>query len=89
MANGHGGRRVGSGRKKKEISEALIEKLYEHQDLAIKAIVDGCKQGNLKAAELLLAYIHGKPVQKNENEISGDITAIPITSWLDSKEPQI
>lgn len=68
MANGHGGKRPGSGRKSKA------------EELGLKALLDECwtpaarracvrklsklaAKGDLKAIELLMAYTFGKPRQ--------------------------
>lgn len=72
-----GGRRPGAGRKSKAEEAGLLEFLgaaFPQADRAavIKALVVQAKNGNVKAAGLLLNYAYGKPAQRVEHAAAED-----------------
>lgn len=68
MANGHGGKRNGAGRKSKAEEfglAALLDECWtvDQRKAVIKALHEQAADGVLGAAELLLAYAYGRPRQ--------------------------
>lgn len=75
MANGHGGARPGTGRKKGEVTQAkltLIEKAKGFADDALQVLVDIAQSveappaSRVSAAVAILDRGYGKPVQATE-----------------------
>ena len=71
MANGHGGKRNGAGRKSKQDEEALIDSLSPMDKLFFDAIEKGMKGGEYNFCRLFADYRHGKAKERIEH--SGDI----------------
>jgi hypothetical protein len=77
MSNGHGGRRIGAGRKTRRQEDELRKILDEAWPPAdrievIKKIVERALYGledQLKSAALLLGYAYGRPVAMDAQEI--------------------
>lgn len=68
MANGHGGKRNGAGRKSKAEEfglAALLDECWTTDDrrAVIKKLNTLAQEGVLGAAELLMAYAYGRPRQ--------------------------
>ncbi len=91
MADGrinNGGARRGSGRKTKAVEAGLAQLLdecvpiEERRDLILGLLQDA-KHSNtrvrLAARDTLLAYLFGKPIQRNENDGSIDLRIIDET----------
>lgn len=67
----NGGPRKGAGRKPKleEIKVAEKFRLIQDDEVAIKKLADKVKEGDLKAIELWLAYVIGRPTQSINHDI--------------------
>ena len=78
-----GGKRPGSGRKKRSEEQDVINLLDKHIDRDIVALklYELIKKGDTKAITLYMNYIFGKPINKIEQ--SGDLT---INGGLTLKE---
>lgn len=77
MANGHGGRRKGSGRKPKTDEIKLIEMLDKVIDpeAALKKLAELIEKKDSQAINIYMKYRHGLPkqiVDLNHNLESGD-----------------
>ena len=72
MANGHGGKREGSGRKPKAEEQNLIEKLGPYEAKALKALIDAVEDGKSWAVTLYMAYMYGKPKETVNNNVNFD-----------------
>jgi hypothetical protein len=83
MANGHGGKRENGGRLPKSIELKAAEKLRNILDdeFVIEQLAEKVKSGDMKAIELWLAYIIGKPTDKIDLTSKGEKIRIPISSW--------
>jgi hypothetical protein len=64
----NGGPRTNGGRKKTWELEAVKELFGPHVQDAVDCLVSAAKEGNVKAAEIILAYTYGKPQQAVEVE---------------------
>lgn len=82
MANGHGGKREGSGRKPKDEELKILEKLSPHDDLAITKLVAGVKKGEFQYIKLFMEYRFGKPKQSIDHTTGNESFNIPIGEWL-------
>lgn len=80
MANGHGGKREGSGRKGKIDEIALIEKLSPLEDKAYEALKYLLEKNNVHAVKLWFEYMYGKPREKVSMDITSD--SIPLAQWV-------
>jgi hypothetical protein len=74
MENKRGGKREGAGRKSKAEEMQLIELLNTHIDkdsviLKLKQFID---EDNLKALEIYLAYMYGKPKETKDVTITSE-----------------
>ncbi len=71
-----GGKRPGSGRKKRSEEQDVINLLDKHidRDVVTIKLAELIKKGDMKAITLYLSYIYGKPI--NRIEQSGDLTII-------------
>jgi hypothetical protein len=80
---GHGGYRKGAGRKPKAVELKAAEKLRAILDdeTVIEKLAERVQAGDMKAIELWLAYIIGKPTDKLDVTTGGDKIRIPISSW--------
>lgn len=65
--NGHGGKRLNSGRKSKDEERKLAERLTPYQDEAINALGDAIN-GLPWAIKLFFEYMYGKPTQRVDNK---------------------
>jgi hypothetical protein len=63
----NGGARTGAGRKPKAEELALIERLSPLDDLAIKKLEAGVKQGEFAFIKMFFEYRFGKPKEKVEH----------------------
>jgi hypothetical protein len=74
MENKRGGKREGAGRKSKAEEMQLIELLNTHIDkdsviLKLKQFID---EDNLKALEIYLSYMYGKPKETKDVTITSE-----------------
>lgn len=87
MAGKHGGKRTGAGRKSREVERTLTAQLENclangNEEEIIRMLVEDSKHPSFRirheSRKLLLAYRHGKPVDRVE--VSGEGGGpIPIT----------
>lgn len=75
MANGHGGKRTGAGRKTKAETlqlDKLLEDCATDDDIKelFRVLVRNGKRGNINATMAFLSYKYGKPKERLEH--SGD-----------------
>ncbi len=89
MANLHGGKREGAGRKGKESEEkiasfalAAMVEVFGSEEKAWQSLSEQAKD-SFPHLKLLFEYRYGKPKERIEH--SGGVN-IPVTSWNDSKE---
>lgn len=86
MANGHGGKRVGAGRKTKaetlELDRILNECATEDDIKELfRVLIKNGKRGNINAIMAFMAYKYGKP--KERHEITGaDGGAIVVKGYV-------
>jgi hypothetical protein len=68
---GHGGKRVGAGRKPRADELKVAEKFRYilSDEYVIKKLSEKVEQGDLKAIELWIAYTNGKPRQPVEMDV--------------------
>ena len=78
-----GGKRPGSGRKKRSEEQDVINLLDKHidRDIVTLKLAELIKKGDMKAITLYMNYIYGKPINKIEQ--SGDLTIIGDLSLKD------
>jgi hypothetical protein len=60
---GTGGKREGSGRKKKSDEQALIDALSPYDALAQEKLIEGVTNGSVHHLKLFYEYRYGKPKQ--------------------------
>jgi hypothetical protein len=84
MANGHGGRRPNAGRAKKETEEEIISMMdiIASPHDALSCLWVKCKEGDTQAIKAWLEYRLGKPSQKIDMVVDGQIVTPPI-KWID------
>jgi hypothetical protein len=72
----HGGKREGAGRKPKadELKVAESFRAVMDDETVVKMLSQKVKEGDMKAIELWLAYIYGRPQQKIGHEGIDTIT---------------
>lgn len=85
---GHGGRRPGSGRKPKALELKAAEKLRAvlADEVAIEKLAEKVVAGELKAIELWLSYVIGKPTDKLDVTSQGEGIRIPISTWAKEED---
>ena len=78
-----GGKRPGSGRKKRSEEQDVINLLDKHidRDIVTLKLAELIKKGDMKAITLYMNYIYGKPINKIEQ--SGDLTIMGDLSLKD------
>ena len=99
MANGHGGARPGAGRKPKAQDlelHALLNDAWplEKRRAVIESLVEtaeGISKSSVSAAQLLLAYAYGRPIERQEHTgeiaiVKGYTTDASPDDWEDSAE---
>jgi hypothetical protein len=75
----HGGKRAGSGRKRKAEEIELIEKLSPLDGIALQALESGVKRGDFQFTKMFFEYRFGKPQDKVDITSGGEtITAIKL-----------
>ena len=88
MANNHGGKRPGAGRKPKDAEQALIERLAPYEDQAIEKLTDAMTAGEAWALKMFFEYRWGKPTQRTDITSEG-VTVTPVSffgnlpEWMD------
>lgn len=82
----NGGVRAGAGRKAKAIELKVAEKFSQVLDdiSVVSKLSELVKKGNIKAIELWLAYIYGKPQQKIDHTTDGESINIKPIDWTKS-----
>lgn len=79
----HGGARKGAGRKPKTEEQEKIELISSV--IPKKEVIELCaiqaQKGNMKAIELLMYYLLGKPKDSVDVTSDGDTIKIPISTW--------
>ena len=94
MANGHGGKREGAGRKGRAHELGLIKLLDEcvNEDDRRKlfgVLKEKSLKGDMRAIELLLSYLYGKPKQSVDMTSGGETIITGITYIVpDGTDPQ-
>ncbi len=70
--NGWGGKRPGSGRPKKEYIESVKEIMSEHidQDMVMDKLRELIENGDYRAIEMFMKYVHGTPKQQIDATIN-------------------
>lgn len=84
MENNWGGRRPGSGRKKKKTEQSLVERLTPIDDVACRVLTKNVKAGEPWAVKLFFQYRYGMPVQMQpEQEVSDIIINVNVDKDAD------
>jgi len=86
MSNGHGGARIGGGRKPKADEIKIIEQMdaIAVPEEAWKALWYKCQDGDIQAIKCWLNYRFGMPKQVVDVTTQGEKVTPPI-EWLKSK----
>ena len=68
MANGHGGKRRGAGRKSKDTEKKIVDQLRSNigDETAINALKKMIAKGSFQAVQLYFNYVAGKPKESVE-----------------------
>ena len=69
---GHGGVRVGQGRKPKADEVKLIERLSPMDDIALKELKRGVLAGDFQFLKLFMDYRYGKPKERVDITTDGE-----------------
>ena len=80
MANGHGGKREGAGRK--PVRLLLEDDLKQHDKKAIDKLIEGVNRGEFQYIKLFMEYRWGKPKQIIDHKANSESFNIPIGEWL-------
>ena len=80
MANGHGGKREGAGRK--PVRLLLEDDLKQHDKKAIDKLIEGVNRGEFQYIKLFMEYRFGKPKQSVDHTTGNESFNIPIGEWL-------
>jgi len=83
----HGGAREGAGRKSKADELKVAEKFRNvlSDETVIKKLSEKVDTGDMKAIELWLGYVIGKPQQFIDVTTDGEKINIPISEWVRTK----
>ena len=84
MANGHGGKREGSGRKSRSEEQELIEKLTPLEPIALEKLKEGLEEGNFRFVQLYMAYMYGKPKESKDITTNGESLNLGSIDWFSS-----
>jgi hypothetical protein len=87
MAN-HGGARKGAGRKSRADELKVAEKfrnVLSDEDVITK-LSEKVESGDMKAIELWLGYVIGKPQQFIDVTTDGEKINIPISEWVKTRK---
>lgn len=68
-----GGKRIGSGRKPKNVESEMIEKLSVYEQDALDAIIQGVKKKEFKYVQLYMHYLLGKPKETKDITVNEDL----------------
>lgn len=68
-----GGKRIGAGRKPKDVESDLIEKLSAYEEDALAAIIEGVKNKDFKYVQLYMNYLLGKPKETKDISVNEDL----------------
>lgn len=85
MANGHGGKRDGAGRKPKADEQKLVEELLTFHDDAVRSLKLAVKAGESWAVKLYLERLYGKPRETVANTHSFE-DDIPWPSFMNESK---
>lgn len=83
MANGHGGKRQGAGRKPKADEHRLVEKLEPLEPKALAALERGLDEGEQWAVKVYFERVYGKPRETINTTVSLDEKVRP--EWFDEE----
>jgi hypothetical protein len=85
---GRGGKREGAGRMPKALELKAAEKLRAILDdeTVIEALAVKVQSGDMRAIELWIAYILGKPTDKLDITSGGKKINIPISTWVSDED---
>lgn len=86
MANGHGGKRPGAGRKPKEFSDELKAALATMEADAHKALHQQIKEGNSASIKMYFEYMYGKPKERIEHSGELDVHTFSGFNFGDDEE---
>ena len=83
MANGHGGKRKGGGRKPKISEIQVIEQMdaIAVPERAWRALWERCEDGDIQALKTWIAYRFGNPKNSVDVTSKGDKITPPI-NWI-------
>lgn len=73
-----GGRRPNAGRKPKEQSQALVEKLKPYEPAALANLGAAVEAGEAWAIKMFFEYMYGKPHQETTTNLKGELKVTPI-----------
>ena len=78
-----GGPRPNSGRKPKATEQEIIERFGPLADKAFRVIENGLDNNEPWAAKVVVEYLYGKPVQRQEiSGPDGDPMAVKLPEWM-------
>jgi hypothetical protein len=69
-----GGKREGSGRKRKEERKSLVEKLSPYEDGILEVVIRKAKQGEAPFVKMFMEYLYGKPDQFINAKVDSTVT---------------
>lgn len=73
-----GGKREGSGRKRRMEEHEIIEKLTPMAEIAFNVLRDKIQDGDMKAIQIFMQYFIGLPTQKIESKIEGNLNSVSV-----------
>lgn len=79
-ATKRGGKRAGAGRKPKEVTEGLRERLSPYDDAAFEAMARAIANGEAWAVKMFFEYRYGKAIQRVEERVHPVMKNVP--SWF-------
>jgi hypothetical protein len=87
MANGHGGKRQGGGRKPKISEIQVIEQMdaIAVPERAWRALWARCEEGDVQSLKTWIAYRFGNPKNSLDVTTKGDKITPPI-NWISPEE---
>ena len=77
MPSTRGGKRPGAGRKPKEVTEGLRERLNPYEDGAFQALGAAIDNGEAWAIKLFFEYRYGKAIQRVEERVHPVMKNVP------------
>ena len=83
---GHGGRRIGAGRPKREVERDLVGRLSKYSDEVFEVLYEAIKEKKQWAVKLWFERVYGKVADYKEINLHTTQIEVPNIVWKSTKE---